>query len=57
MSTPLPGLRCRNLPAWLALQERHSQGRILTPLLSLGDDAAYIWVPKNGWFIRKRQAT
>jgi len=56
MRTPLPGLRCSNLPAWLALQERQSQGQILSPLLPLSDDATYIWAPKNGWFIRKRQA-
>jgi hypothetical protein len=54
MSVPLPGLRCRDLPDWLALQQRHRQGEILSPLLPLGDDAAYIWVPKNGCTTLKR---
>jgi hypothetical protein len=54
MSAPLPGLRCRDLPDWLALQQRHRQGEMLSPLLPLGDDAAYIWVPKNGCTSLKR---
>jgi hypothetical protein len=37
MNAPLPGLRCRDLSDWLALQKRHRQREMLSPLLPLGD--------------------
>jgi hypothetical protein len=30
------------------LQLRHLRGETLTPVLLLGEDAAYVWIPKNG---------
>jgi len=54
MNAPLPGLRCRDISDWHALQKRHRQGQILSPLLPLGDDAAYIWAPNNGCTTLKR---
>lgn len=47
-SDPLPGLRVRSYADWAAVQQAMQGGATLTPLLPLGDDAAYVWVTKNG---------
>ena len=45
---PMPGLRIRNSSEWSSVQMHLQAGGTLTPLLPLGDDAAIVWVPKNG---------
>lgn len=44
----MPGLRIRNSSEWASVQMHLQAGGTLTPLLPLGDDAAIVWVPKNG---------
>ena len=53
-SDPLPGLRVRTNDDWARVQQAMQRGQILTPVLPLGDDAAYIWIPKNGCTTLKR---
>lgn len=40
--------------SWADLQQRMRSGETFSPLLPLGDDAAYVWVPKNGCTTLKR---
>lgn len=47
-SDPLPGLRVRTNADWAAVQLAMQAGASLSPLLPLGDDAALVWIPKNG---------
>ncbi|WP_413351141.1 hypothetical protein [Prochlorococcus sp. MIT 0707] len=51
---PIPGLRCDHQDGWLDVQLIMLNGETLSPLLPLGSDAAYVWVPKNGWSSLKR---
>jgi hypothetical protein len=53
-SDPLPGLRVRTYEDWAAVQQAMQHGASLSPLLPLGDDAAYVWVTKNGSSSLKR---
>ena len=50
----MPGLRIRNSSEWASVQMHLQAGGTLTPLLPLGDDAAIVWVPKNGCSTIKR---
>jgi hypothetical protein len=47
-SDPLPGLRVRTNADWAAVHLAMQAGASLSPLLPLGDDAALVWIPKNG---------
>lgn len=40
--------------SWADVQQRMRTGETLSPLLLLGSDAAYVWVPKNGCTTLKR---
>jgi hypothetical protein len=40
--------------SWADVQQRMRGGETLSPLLELGADAAYVWVPKNGCTTLKR---
>ena len=51
---PIPGLRCDHQERWLDLQLIMLNGETISPLLPLGSDAAYVWVPKNGCSSLKR---
>lgn len=51
---PLPGLRVRSNGDWAAVQQAMQAGVSLSPLLPLGDDAALVWIPKNGSSSLKR---
>lgn len=51
---PLPGLRVSNNLDWAGIQQAIQAGATLTPLLPLGDDAGYVWIPKNGCTSLKR---
>ena len=53
-SDPLPGLRVHNAAQWGAIQQHLQSGATLTPLLPLGDDAGFVWMPKNGCSTIKR---
>ena len=53
-SDPLPGLRVQDSYQWAAIQQQLQSGASLTPLLPLGDDAAVVWIPKNGCSTIKR---
>ena len=53
-SDPLPGLRVRTHADWGAVQQAMQAGASLSPLLPLGDDAALVWIPKNGCSSLKR---
>jgi len=53
-SDPLPGLRVRTNADWAAVQQAMQAGASLSPLLPLGDDAALVWIPKNGCSSLKR---
>ena len=44
----MPGIRCRDDQDWCNIQFKMREGVSLTPLLPIGSDAAYIWIPKNG---------
>ena len=50
----MPGLRVTNHSQWCSLQQHLQTGGTLTPLLPLGNDAAIVWVPKNGCSTIKR---
>jgi hypothetical protein len=45
---PLPGLRVTSPDLGLQLQQTLEAGESRIPLLPLGGDAAYVWVPGNG---------
>ena len=47
-SAALPGLLTDNEESWSQVQDRMRSGEPLAPLLPLGTDAAYLWIPKNG---------
>ena len=51
---PISGLRCDHQERWLDLQLIMLNGETISPLLPLGSDAAYVWVPKNGCSSLKR---
>jgi len=51
---PLPGLRVSNDVDWAGIQLALQNGSTLTPFLPLGDDAGYVWIPKNGCTSLKR---
>lgn len=51
---PISGLRCDHQECWLDLQLIMLNGETISPLLPLGSDAAYVWVPKNGCSSLKR---
>jgi hypothetical protein len=53
-SDPLPGLRVRTNTDWAAVQQAMQAGASLSPLLPLGNDAALVWIPKNGCSSLKR---
>ena len=53
-SDPLPGLRVRTNADWAAVQQAMQAGAALSPLLPLADDAALVWIPKNGCSTLKR---
>ena len=53
-SDPLPGLRVHNPAEWLVIQQQLQSGATLTPLLPLGDDVGFVWIPKNGCSTIKR---
>jgi hypothetical protein len=53
-SDPLPGLRVRTNADWGAVQQAMQAGASLSPLLTLGDDAGLVWIPKNGCSSLKR---
>lgn len=40
--------------SWADVQQRMRGGETLSPLLELGADAAYVWIPKNGCTTLKR---
>lgn len=44
----------RNCADWASTQQHLQGGGTLTPLLPLGNDAAIVWVPKNGCSTLKR---
>ena len=50
----MPGKRLRNHADWASAQQHLQGGGTLTPLLPLGNDAAIVWVPKNGCSTIKR---
>ena len=50
----MPGKRLRNHADWISAQQHLQDGGTLTPLLPLGNDAAIVWVPKNGCSTIKR---
>ena len=53
-SDPLPGVRVQDSAQWAAIQQQLQSGLSLTPLLPIGDDAAVVWIPKNGCSTIKR---
>ncbi|WP_114994118.1 sulfotransferase family 2 domain-containing protein [Synechococcus sp. UW179A] len=53
-SGQMPGLRIRSTSDWVCVQTHLQAGGTLTPLLPLGNDAAIVWVPKNGCSTIKR---
>lgn len=53
-SDPLPGRRVHNNTDWAGIQLAIQAGSTLTPLLPLGADAGYVWIPKNGCTSLKR---
>ena len=42
------GLKLHSNSSWVDVQRRMQNGEKLSPLLLLGEDAGYVWVPKNG---------
>jgi len=53
-SDPIPGLHAQRGEDWAQIQLRLRQGETLTPLLPLGADAGFVWIPKNGCSSIKR---
>ncbi len=51
---PIPGVRVQSAEDWVLIQLRLRQGETLTPLLPLGADAGFVWIPKNGCSSLKR---
>jgi hypothetical protein len=47
-------LRVNDDASWADVQQRMRKGETLSPLLPLGADAAYVWIPKNGCTTLKR---
>ena len=50
----MPGRRVNKPGDWVSTQQHLQGGGTLTPLLPLGNDAAIVWVPKNGCSTIKR---
>lgn len=46
--------RVNDAASWADVQRRMRSGATLSPLLPLGEDAAYLWIPKNGCTTLKR---
>ena len=53
-SDPLPGRRVHNNTDWAGIQLAIQAGSTLAPLLPLGADSGYVWIPKNGCTSLKR---
>lgn len=47
-SNQLPGLKIMSQEAWAQMQIDLRNGLTRIPVLPLGHDAAYVWIPKNG---------
>jgi len=50
----LPGVKITDQLAWAQMQMDLRSGITRIPLLPLGEDAAYVWIPKNGCTTLKR---
>ena len=53
-SHQLPGLQIKSQPDWAQMQIDLRNGLTRIPVLPLGHDAAYVWIPKNGCTTLKR---
>lgn len=53
-SHQLPGFQIQSQPEWAQMQIDLRNGLTRIPVLPLGHDAAYVWIPKNGCTTLKR---